>query len=166
MDDPLGAFQARLGYAFLDPTLLQIALMHPSFTNEHPGERDARNDNGQLAFLGDAVLALAVSEDLLPAGGGKGTLTNARQARVSNAYLAEVAEWLAVPLRLGEGEKRNEGGREARFASGLEAVFGALHVDAGPAHALRVVNAVLAQHERARTARGIVSSDAGLAREP
>src|SRR5262249_59302783 len=48
----------RLGHVFRDPALLQQALTHRSYANEHPGERD----NGALAFLGDAVLALVVGE--------------------------------------------------------------------------------------------------------
>ena len=58
--NPLHALGSRLGHAFGDALLLEQALTHRSFAHEHPGTRD----NGALAFLGDAVLALVVGEHL------------------------------------------------------------------------------------------------------
>ncbi len=147
MDDAkLSAFEERLGYRFLDRGLLRAALTHRSHMNEH-GKVEG-NDDGQLAFLGDAVLSLAVAADLVASrdAAGKGELTKARADVVKNASLADLAATLAIPLELGEGEKRNREGEERRLADGMEAVFGALLRDAGPAHAVRVINALLKRH--------------------
>ena len=53
-------FQQRLGYAFRDPTLLERALTHKSFSNENR-EVQAPN-NERLEFLGDAVLGFVIGE--------------------------------------------------------------------------------------------------------
>lgn len=142
--DELAAFQARLGYTFLDPRLLELALTHPSYMNEHG--RDVRNDDGQFAFLGDAVLSLAVAVDLLGRPGGKGALTKARAERVKNERLASLGRALAPPLALGKGESQNPAGEATRFANGVEAVLGAVYLDAGPAHAIQVANALIKRH--------------------
>src|SRR5574341_562536 len=75
----------RLGHTFRDATLLEQALTHSSFANEHPGTRD----NGALAFLGDAVLALVVGEHLWRAfpDESEGVLTPKRAAPVSGSNL-------------------------------------------------------------------------------
>ena len=60
--DTLSDFQRRIEYEFRDPGLLERALTHKSFTNEH---REARSPNNErMEFLGDAVLGLIVAETL------------------------------------------------------------------------------------------------------
>ena len=83
MGDALGALEARLGHVFRERALLEEALTHRSFANEHPGARD----NERLAFLGDAVLALVVAEHLRAADPAApvGVLTPRRAALVSGA---------------------------------------------------------------------------------
>lgn len=137
----LDQFEERLGYKFLDQSYLRDALTHPSYGNERG--KIARNDDGQFAFLGDAVLSLAVAADLMGQEGGKGTFTKERAEKVKNKYLAQMAKKLELPLRLGEGEKKNDPGEQKRLASGFEAVVGAIYLDAGPAHVINVVNKLL-----------------------
>jgi dsRNA-specific ribonuclease len=103
------------------------------------------NDDGQLAFLGDAVLSLAVADALIREPGGKGAMTVERARQVRNRRLADLASALELPLELGEGERGNDAGKTARMAGGLESVIGAIHLDAGPAHAIAVVKALLAR---------------------
>ena len=58
--DTLSDFQRRIGYEFRDAGLLERALTHKSFTNEH---REARSPNNErMEFLGDAVLGFVVGE--------------------------------------------------------------------------------------------------------
>lgn len=138
--DALDRFEARLGHAFRDRALLVEALTHRSFANEHPGARD----NEGLAFLGDAVLALVVAEHLRAGDPDApvGVLTPRRAALVSGPSLARWAEQLALGphLRLGRGEQQTGGpGKESVLATALEAVVGAVYLEAGLPGARRVV---------------------------
>ena len=138
--DPLAALEARLGHVFVDRGLLQEALTHRSWANEHPGARD----NEALAFVGDAVLGLVVAEHLAatePAA-AVGVLTPRRAELVSGASLARWAERLALGdcLRLGRGEAQTGGhAKESVLATALEAVLGAVYREAGLSGAARVI---------------------------
>lgn len=120
--------------------LLRRALTHPSYAHEHPPT--AHNET--LAFLGDAVLGLAVAEILVERdpGAGPGDLTVRRAAMVSTRGLAVWARELGVDacIRLGHGEMLH-GGREKEsvLASALEAVAAALYLDGGLAPILALV---------------------------
>jgi len=107
--------------------LLAQALTHRSFSAEH---------NERLEFLGDSVLNLAVSALLyerlqsLP----EGDLTKVRASMVRQDPLHRLALDLGLPalLRLGEGEVRANGRqRPSILADALEAVIGAVYLDAG-----------------------------------
>ncbi len=135
MSDPreLASIAERLRHLFADPRLLERALTHKSYTNEQPGEV---LHNERLEFLGDAVLDLAVSEDLirshprLP----EGELTRIRAEVVSEPGLATLARDLDLGayLRLGRGEARSGGAdKDSVLADGLEALLGAVFLDGG-----------------------------------
>lgn len=124
---PLDALQARLGHRFAQPQLLQRALTHRSFGSAH---------NERLEFLGDAVLNLAVSTLLYAryAASAEGDLTRVRAHLVREDSLHRVALDLGLPqvLRLSEGETRGGGAqRPSILADAVEALIGAVHLDAG-----------------------------------
>ena len=132
--DPLrvAELERRLGYRFRAPSLLEEALTHASFANEHPPAAD----HARLAFLGDAALGLVVAERLLARepGAAVGLLTPARAALVSGANLARWATTLGLGdlVRLGRGEDQTGGrARESILATTLEAVLGVLYLEAG-----------------------------------
>lgn len=123
----LAALQHRLGHRFAEPALLQRALTHRSFGAEH---------NERLEFLGDAVLNLAVSRLLYERHGSsdEGDLSRVRAHLVREDSLHRVALALGLPeaLRLSKGELRGGGAqRPSMLADALEAVIGAVFVDAG-----------------------------------
>jgi ribonuclease III len=123
----LDALQTRLGHAFEQPALLARALTHRSFGVDH---------NERLEFLGDAVLSLAISSILFErlAGSDEGDLTRVRAHLVREDSLHKVAVAFGFPdvLRLSEGEARGGGAqRPSILADALEAVIGAVFVDAG-----------------------------------
>ncbi|WP_370630211.1 ribonuclease III [Xenophilus sp. Marseille-Q4582] len=127
--------QARLQHAFRDVALLQRALTHRSFSAEH---------NERLEFLGDSVLGVAVSHLLyrrlaqLP----EGDLSRVRANLVRQDTLHQIALRLGLPplLRLGEGESKSGGAaRPSILADALEAVIGAVYLDAGFAVAQALV---------------------------
>jgi ribonuclease-3 len=138
--DALTALAARLGHDFADGELLDRAVAHRSWCAETPGAPS----NERLEFLGDAVLGLVVTDHvyrsypLLP----EGELAKVRASVVSAAALAEVAAELDLgpALLLGKGEDAS-GGREkpSILADALEAVIGAVYLDAGWEGAARVV---------------------------
>jgi ribonuclease-3 len=131
---PYSVLEERLDYRFRDQTLCQRALTHKSWINE---THDAsRGDNERLEFLGDAVLALVVSDLLMkqfPAH-PEGELSKTRAAMVNEAGLARVAEVLALGqwIFLGRGEEQ-AGGRQKKsiLSDALEAMIGAVYLDGG-----------------------------------
>jgi ribonuclease-3 len=146
------ALQQQLAHCFADPALLAQALTHRSFANE---SRDpAIVDNERLEFLGDAVLDLIIGQQLFidhPAA-DEGELSRLRAELVSAPTLARLAGELALGecLLLGRGEARS-GGRtkESLQADALEAVIGAIFLDAGFNVAASVVCRLFAPYLRA-----------------
>ena len=123
----LPALQTRLQHEFSNPRLLAQALTHRSFSADH---------NERIEFLGDSVLNLAVAGLLyerlseLP----EGDLSRVRANLVKQDTLHQLAVVLGLPemLRLGEGEAKSGGQkRPSILADALEAVIGAVYLDAG-----------------------------------
>ena len=54
--------ETKLGYVFHRPELLENALYHSSYANEHRGAGISSNE--RLEFLGDAVLGFVTAEYL------------------------------------------------------------------------------------------------------
>lgn len=129
----LDTFQARLGYAFRDATLLRLALTHPSVTHERVS---SPLHNQRLEFLGDSVLQLVLTRELyekFPAF-GEGPLTKARAQMVNQRALAEQAGrvGLGEQLILSRGEESNGGrARPSILADAYEALVGAIFLDGG-----------------------------------
>ena len=134
MSTDLSQLQLRLQHEFAKPALMQQALTHRSFSVDH---------NERLEFLGDSVLNLAVSALVFERLGGlpEGDLSRVRANLVKQDTLHKLALELDIcdVLRLGEGEARSGGAkRPSILADALEALIGAVYVDAGfqPAQAL------------------------------
>jgi ribonuclease-3 len=132
--------EARLGHRFRDPALLDVALTH----------RSAGTTNYErLEFLGDAVLNCVVAVLLFREFGvaTEGELSRYRAALVSGNSLAEIATELGLgeQLRLGSGELKTGGFRRSSIlADSLEALFGAIYLDAGFDEARRVIERLYA----------------------
>jgi len=136
----LRALEATLGHRFADARVLARALTHASYANEHPPEPDQE----PLAFVGDAALGLIVAEQLLARApeAPVGVLTPERAAIVAGANLARWAATLQLGplLRLGRGEDLTGGrDRESILATTLEAVLGAVYLEAGLDGVRRIV---------------------------
>lgn len=113
--------EQRLGHRFGNLKLLEQALTHRSHGPQN---------NERLEFLGDGVLGCAVAEALYGRFPGlpEGKLTQLRASLVRKETLAEVAAQLdiAASLRIGSAAIT-----ESILADALEAVFGAIFLDAG-----------------------------------
>lgn len=138
--------EAMIGYIFFDKDLLRTALTHPSAVNEPPHK--GRAANGRLEFLGDAVLGLVVAEMAYARDSklNEGALTEARKVEVKNERIRGLAASIGLGpwLYLGGAENNDLGRGEAkRLGDALEAIIGAVYLDAGPTHATRVVRRML-----------------------
>ena len=128
------ALERRLEHSFTHPELIVQALTHRSHGANH---------NERLEFLGDSVLNLAVSQMLFKALANlpEGDLSRVRANLVKQDTLHKLALDLGLSglIKLGEGELKSGGQkRPSILADALEAVIGAVFVDAGyaPAEAL------------------------------
>ena len=117
----------KLGHVFTDAALLKTALTHRSFGTPN---------NERLEFLGDGILDFVIAAALfhrfpnLP----EGDLSRLRANLVRQESLHRLALELGIGevLRLGEGELRSGGAqRPSILADALEALFGAIYLDAG-----------------------------------
>jgi len=131
----LDTLQTRLQHQFADISLLKRALTHRSFSADH---------NERLEFLGDSVLGVVVSDMLyrqlqnLP----EGDLSRVRANLVKQDTLHKLSVGLGLPevILLGEGEMRSGGQkRPSILADVMEAVIGAVYLDAGFAAAQTLV---------------------------
>jgi len=144
MTQPLQALARRVGHTFADEALLATAMRHRSWISEH----DGFESNERLEFLGDAIVGWVVADIVytqhsdLP----EGKLTDLRKSVVNANALAEVAVELGIGefLMLGKGED-TAGGREKTsiLSDALEAVIGAVYIDAGPQATHDVVSALM-----------------------
>ena len=121
------ALSRRIGYEFKDPDLLRRALTHRSHGVPH---------NERLEFLGDSVLNCVIATLLfhLHTRVQEGDLSRMRAHLVKEQTLSEIALSLDLgdELQLGEGELKSGGFRRPSIlADTLEAVIGAVYLDAG-----------------------------------
>jgi ribonuclease-3 len=117
----------KLGHTFVDQALFRTALTHRSF---------GLPNNERLEFLGDGILDFVIADTLyrrfpaLP----EGDLSRLRANLVRQETLHRLALTLEIGefLRLGEGELKSGGTqRPSILADALEALFGAVYLDAG-----------------------------------
>ncbi|MCD4684934.1 MAG: ribonuclease III, partial [Anaerolineae bacterium] len=128
----LSKLQERIGVAFKDLSLLQRALTHRSYLNEHP--EHALEDNERLEFLGDAVLDFIAGAYLYHRYPemNEGQLTRLRAGLVRTETLAEFAGefGLGDALLLGRGEADSGGRKRIKNLCGaFEALVGAMLLD-------------------------------------
>jgi ribonuclease-3 len=127
-------FEKIIGVEFKDKDLLKQAFTHRSFLNEHKNLKGKHNE--RLEFLGDAVLELIITHYLYEEYPDKneGDMTSIRSALVNATTCAEVAKNLNVNdyMLLSKGEAKDIGrARQYILANALEAIIGAIYIDAG-----------------------------------
>ena len=119
-------------YTFQDPSLMMMALTHRSFNAQH---------NERLEFLGDSILSFIVAQELYQRFPkiDEGDLSRLRAQLVKESSLSSIATSMGLGdfIQLGEGELKSAGWRRPSIlADTLEAIIGAIYLDAGiePAH--------------------------------
>ncbi len=149
--------EEKIGYTFRDPTLLENALTHSSYANEH--REKGMPSNERLEFLGDSILGLVVADHLyrtrpdLP----EGDLTRIRAALVCESSLVEVAKSLDLGsyLKLGKGEESGGGRhRPSIQADAVEAMLAAVYLDGGIGQARKLIHTLVIRQEQEKTAAG------------
>ncbi|MDY6906339.1 MAG: ribonuclease III [Thermodesulfobacteriota bacterium] len=139
---PPAELENILGYTFSNIGLLQQALRHSSYVNEHL-DIDMK-DNERLEFLGDAALSLCMGHLLMSRFPdlSEGALSQARANLVSTAWLREVAAGLnlGLYLELGKGEEQTNGReKDSILAGAYEALLGAIYLDGGYGAVFKIV---------------------------
>ena len=149
--------EEKIGYAFRDRTLLENALTHSSYANEHRDKGMPSNE--RLEFLGDSILGLVVADHLyrnrpdLP----EGDLTRIRAALVCEGSLVEVAKSLDLGsyLKLGRGEESGGGRKRPSIqADAVEAMLAAVYLDGGIGQARKLIHNLILNQEREKIANG------------
>lgn len=135
-------------YTFKDHTLLQTALTHKSFHNENL--RKSHGHNEMLEFLGDAVLDLALTDQLMKTFSDldEGALSKIRASLVNESVLSEVAKEVGLEkqLLLGKGEIQSEGHLKPRLLSSvLEALIGAIYKDSDFSTIQKIIEELFSQ---------------------
>lgn len=131
--------ERSLGHVFTRRELLTQALTHRSRGALH---------NERIEFLGDAILNCVVAALLFERfpDNREGELSRLRASLVRQETLFIVAQALDLGnfLRLGEGEMKSGGFRRPSIlADALEALFGAVYLDAGFDKAREVITRLL-----------------------
>ena len=139
----LSSLQERIGYRFRDASLLDEAMRHSSFANEH--RKLMLSDNERMEYLGDAVLELASSDYLFHMNPPmrEGDMTRLRASLVCEQTLAVSAREIGLEecILLGRGEEATGGrNRDSIVSDALEALIGAIYLDGGFADAKEFVD--------------------------
>jgi len=160
----LALFEQRLGHRFAVRDWLNRALTHRSYSAE---AGDTTGDYETLEFLGDAVLGLILAAYLFERypGYDEGRLSQMRSRLVNARSLAGLARQVGVGdlLQVGRGEEKS-GGRhkDSLLAAALEAVLGAVFLDAGYQAAKAVFLGCFAKTIEARLASSQDQDHKGL----
>lgn len=133
--------EERILYHFRDRALLERAVTHPSYLQEHT---EIAESNQRLEFLGDAVLQLVLTETLfhLFPGDREGSLSKRRSALSKGQFLTELARKIGLDtcLRLGASEEQSGGRtRASSLEDAFEALVGAIYLDSDLIRTRRVL---------------------------
>lgn len=145
----LAKLEKAISYDFKDRDLLKEALTHRSYLNENTGWKIPNNE--RLEFLGDAVLELAVTEQLYTRfpESQEGKMTGLRAALVNYQMLSEVAKSFGLEkfILLSRGEAKDTGrARDVILANAIEALIGAMYLDGGAKPVAKFVNTFVLSH--------------------
>ena len=139
----LGALEDALGYSFNDRGLLEEALCHSSFSNEH----GLYFNNERLEFLGDSVLGFIVARALyrMYPDATEGELTRMRAEIVRGTSLTKKGEALGLSELILHGNSMKGNLPPSLCENAIEAILGAICLDGGLNAAERVIKRLFLQ---------------------
>ncbi len=141
----LDKLQGKIKYKFKDISLLETALTHSSYLNEH---KEVKESYERLEFLGDAVLGLIVNEkvySLFP-DEDEGFLSKLKASVVCEQTLAKFARELDYEenIRMGHSETMSGGmNRDSVLCDCFESVLAAIYLDSGFENTRKWLNGVI-----------------------
>ena len=126
--------EKKIGYVFKDKSILETALTHSSYANEHKGMSKVSNE--RMEFLGDSVLGMTVADHLYSdyPDMTEGGMTRLRAELVCENSLRRVSVEIGLGkhIKLGKGEEHSGGrDRSSILADAVEALIAALYLDGG-----------------------------------
>ena len=144
MTDSLETLSNKIGYKFVNESLLATAMRHSSWTSENVGFES----NERLEFLGDSVIGFVIADIMFRRYPefNEGKLTDLRKIVVNMTALSRVATQLGLGefVLLGRGEAAGGGhAKSSILANALEAVFGAVYLDSNASRVYEVVQVLL-----------------------
>lgn len=153
--------QSQIQYTFNQPKLFFKVFCHKSFA--HESRFDIEN-NERLEFLGDSVLQLVISRELMHRYPSKkeGDLSKLRSSIVNTNTLSKLASILSLDklILLGKGEFQEQGHKkESLLANCFEALLGAIYLEAGLEKASQVILNIIEQYQE-KTNEDIFSDSA------
>ena len=160
--------EKKIGYKFKNKNHLKEALTHRSYLNENPSWGVPHNE--RLEFLGDAVLELAVTEEIfnrypeLP----EGQMTGYRSALVNYLMLAVIAKEIELEkfILLSRGEAKDTGrARDVILANAIEALIGAIYLDSEYQTIKKIVNTFVMAHLAEVIKKGLYKDSKSLLQE-
>src|SRR3989338_1348936 len=160
--------EKKIGYKFKNKNHLKEALTHRSYLNENSSWGVPHNE--RLEFLGDAVLELAVTEEIfnrypeLP----EGQMTGYRSALVNYLMLAVIAKEIELEkfILLSRGEAKDTGrARDAILANAIEALIGAIYLDSEYQTIKKIVNTFVMAHLAEVIKKGLYKDSKSLLQE-
>lgn len=132
---PIEGLEQAIGYKFKNKKLIELAMTHSSYANEHKLQNKPCECNERLEFLGDSVLSLIVSEYIYDEYGKRqeGDLTKIRSLVVCSKSLAKLANKIELGsyLLLGNGEELNGRKKPTILENAFEALIAAIYLDTG-----------------------------------
>jgi len=132
---PLEKLEKTIGYTFKDKKIINNALTHSSYANEHKMSGKPCECNERLEFLGDSVLSLIVSEYVFDKYGKspEGDLTKIRAQVVCSRSLSSFANKISLGdfLYLGKGESAGGRNKPTILENAFEALIAAIYLDSG-----------------------------------
>lgn len=130
---PIEDLEKTIGYVFKNKNLIQLAMTHSSYANEHKSQKKQCDCNERLEFLGDSVLSLIVSEYIYEQFGQKpeGDLTKIRSSVVCSKSLSLLAKKINLGnyLLLGKGEESTGRNKATILENAFEALIAAIYLD-------------------------------------
>ncbi len=132
-----------------DVKKIENAFVHRSYINEF--RKKDTESNERLEFLGDAVLDMVITEELMQRfpEEAEGVLSKFRSMLVNEKTLAMVSLKIAIGgyLKLGKGEEQSHGREKPSILSDtLEAVVGAVYQSNGMQAVSRFILHILREH--------------------
>ncbi|MCC7460267.1 MAG: ribonuclease III [Proteobacteria bacterium] len=137
-----------LGETIKDTKRIECAFIHRSFINEF--RRKLTESNERLEFLGDAVLDMVVTEELMKKfpEEAEGTLSKFRSMLVNEKTLAQISSKIEIGgyLKLGKGEEQSKGREKPSILSDtFEAIVGAIYLSNGMKASSKFIRFVLGE---------------------